>query len=134
MYDINRAVDKAGKSYGLFGFNAKSKANKFIDRARIRQYALQGIEDDARDLNSIRSYMDPYYLQYESDMSGGYDQRYMHVAKLGGTLTLIRGTALQNSLLESFKKEELLNLRLRLLEQKYMILGNLSQTLMRFLY
>lgn len=104
MYDINRAVDKAGKSYGFFGFNAKSKANKFIDRARIRQYALQGIEDDARDLNSIRSYMDPYYLQYESDMSGGYDQRYMHVAKLGGTLTLNRGTALQNSLLESFKK------------------------------
>lgn len=104
MDDINRAVDKAGKSYGLFGFNAKSKANKFIDRARIRQYALQGIEDDARDLNSIRSYMDPYYLQYESDMSGGYDQRYMHVAKLGGTLTLNRGTALQNSLLESFKK------------------------------
>lgn len=104
MADINRAVDKAGKSYGLFGFNAKSKANKFIDRARIRQYALQGIEDDARDLNSIRSYMDPYYLQYESDMSGGYDQRYMHVAKLGGTLTLNRGTALQNSLLESFKK------------------------------
>lgn len=104
MDDINRAVDKAGKSYGLFGFNAKSKANKFIDRARIRQYALQGIEDDARDLNSIRSYMDPYYLQYESDISGGYDQRYMHVAKLGGTLTLNRGTALQNSLLESFKK------------------------------
>ena len=104
MDDINRAVDKAGKSYGLFGFNAKSKANKFIDRARIRQYALQGIEDDARDLNSIRSYMDPYYLQYESDMSGGYDQRYMHVAKLGGTLTLNRGTTLQNSLLESFKK------------------------------
>ena len=64
MDDINIAVDKAGKSYGLFGFNAKSKANKFIDRARIRQYALQGIEDDARDLNSIRSYMDPYYLQY----------------------------------------------------------------------
>lgn len=104
MDDINRAVDKAGKSYGLFGFNAKRKANKFIDRARIRQYALQGIEDDARDLNSIRSYMDPYYLQYESDMSGGYDQRYMHVAKLGGTLSLNRGTALQNSLLESFKK------------------------------
>ena len=104
MGDINRAVDKSDKSYGLFGFNAKRKANKFIDRARIKQYALQGIEDDARDLNSIRSYMDPYYLQYESDMSGGYDQRYMHVAKLGGTLTLIRGTALQNSLLESFKK------------------------------
>lgn len=104
MDDINRAVDKAGKSYGLFGFNAKRKANKFIDRARIKQYALQGIEDDAIDLNSIRSYMDPYYLQYESDMSGGYDQRYMHVAKLGGTLTLIRGTTLQNSLLESFKK------------------------------
>lgn len=102
--DILKGVDKAGKSYGFFGFNAKRKADKFIDRARIKQYALQGIEDDARDLNSIRSYMDPYYLQYESDISGGYDQRYMHVAKLGGTLTLIRGTTLQNSLLESFKK------------------------------
>ena len=102
--DLLRAQDKAGKSYGFLGFNAKRKANKFIDRARIKQYAMQGIADDARDLNSIRSYMDPYYLQYESDMSGGYDQRYMHVAKLGGTLTLIRGTTLQNSLLESFKK------------------------------
>ena len=101
---IKDAADKAGKRYGLFGLGAKRRANKLIDRARIQQYAMQGIADDARDLNSIRSYMDPYYLQYESDMSGGYDQRYMHVAKLGGTLTLNRGTALQNSLLESFKK------------------------------
>ena len=101
---IADAADKAGKKYGLFGLGAKHRANKLIDRARIQQYAMQGIADDARDLNSIRSYMDPYYLQYESDMSGGYDQRYMHVAKLGGTLTLNRGTALQNSLLESFKK------------------------------
>ena len=101
---IADAADKAGKRYGLFGLGARNRANKLIDRARIQQYAMQGIADDARDLNSIRSYMDPYYLQYESDMSGGYDQRYMHAAKLGGTLTLNRGTALQNSLLESFKK------------------------------
>ena len=101
---IKDAADKAGKKYGLFASGARRRANRLIDRARVQQYAMQGIADDARDLNSIRSYMDPYYLQYESDMSGGYDQRYMHVAKLGGTLTLNRGTALQNSLLESFKK------------------------------
>lgn len=101
---IADAANKAGKKYGLFGLGSKRRANRLIDRARVQQYAMQGIADDARDLNSIRSYMDPYYLQYESDMSGGYDQRYMHVAKLGGTLTLNRGTALQNSLLESFKK------------------------------
>ena len=101
---IEDAANKAGKKYGLFASGARRRANRLIDRARVQQYAMQGIADDARDLNSIRSYMDPYYLQYESDMSGGYDQRYMHVAKLGGTLTLNRGTALQNSLLESFKK------------------------------
>ena len=101
---IADAANKAGKKYGLFASGARRRANRLIDRARVQQYAMQGIADDARDLNSIRSYMDPYYLQYESDMSGGYDQRYMHVAKLGGTLTLNRGTALQNSLLESFKK------------------------------
>ena len=101
---IEDAANKAGKKYGLFGLGSKHRANKLIDRARIQQYAMQGIADDARDLNSIRSYMDPYYLQYESDISGGYDQRYMHVAKLGGTLYLNKGTALQNSLLESFKK------------------------------
>lgn len=101
---IEDAAKKAGKKYGLFASGARRRANRLIDRARVQQYAMQGIADDARDLNSIRSYMDPYYLQYESDMSGGYDQRYMHVAKLGGTLTLNRGTALQNSLLESFKK------------------------------
>lgn len=101
---IEDAANKAGKKYGLFASGARRRANRLIDRARVQQYTMQGIADDARDLNSIRSYMDPYYLQYESDMSGGYDQRYMHVAKLGGTLTLNRGTALQNSLLESFKK------------------------------
>lgn len=101
---IEDAANKAGKKYGLFASGARRRANRLIDRARVQQYAMQGIADDARDLNSIRSYMDPYYLQYESDMSGGYDQRYMHVAKLGGTLTLNRDTALQNSLLESFKK------------------------------
>ena len=101
---IEDAANKAGKKYGLFASGARRRANRLIDRARVQQYAMQGIADDARDLNSIRSYMDPYYLQYESDMSGGYDQRYMHVAKLGGTLTLNRGTALQNSLLDSFKK------------------------------
>ena len=101
---IEDAANKAGKKYGLFASGARRRANRLIDRARVQQYAMQGIADDARDLNSIRSYMDPYYLQYESDISGGYDQRYMHVAKLGGTLTLNRGTALQNSLLESFKK------------------------------
>ena len=101
---IEDAANKAGKKYGLFASGARGRANRLIDRARVQQYAMQGIADDARDLNSLRSYMDPYYLQYESDMSGGYDQRYMHVAKLGSTLTLNRGTTLQNSLLESFKK------------------------------
>ena len=101
---IKDAANKAGKKYGLFGIGAKNKANKLINKARIQQYAMQGIADDARDLNSMRSYMDPYYMQYESNISGGYDQRYMHVAKLGGTISLNRGTALQNSLLESYKK------------------------------
>lgn len=101
---IKDAANKAGKNYGLFGIGAKNKANKLINKARIQQYAMQGIADDARDLNSMRSYMDPYYMQYESNISGGYDQRYMHVAKLGGTISLNRGTALQNSLLESYKK------------------------------
>ena len=70
---IEDAANKAGKKYGLFANGAKRSANRLIDRARIQQYAMQGIADDARDLNSMRSYMDPYYLQYQSDISGGYD-------------------------------------------------------------
>ena len=70
---IEDAANKAGKKYGLFASGARRRANRLIDRARVQQYAMQGIADDARDLNSIRSYMDPYYLQYESDISGGYD-------------------------------------------------------------
>ena len=85
---IEDAANKAGKKYGLFASGARRRANRLIDRARVQQYAMQGIAEDAKDLNSMRSYMDPYYLQYQSDISGGYDQRYMHVAKLGGTLTL----------------------------------------------
>lgn len=107
---IQDAASKANKKYGLFNWSGRNKANKLIDRANREQYAMSGIAKDARDLQSIRTLEEPYNLNYEFNMSGGYDQRYLRAAKLGGTLELSKFNINQykevnsNYILDFYKK------------------------------
>ena len=45
--DVNKALTKSGKKYGLFSQRAKNKANKEIQDARRQQYTISNIADDA---------------------------------------------------------------------------------------
>ena len=80
--DINNAASKANKKYGLFSGSSRRKANEQIADARRQQNIMTGIANDARDIQAM-SGNDLNYLNYNFNLSGGYDQRYMRAAKSG---------------------------------------------------
>ena len=79
--DINEAASKAGKKYGLFSSGSRRAADRLIDSAAQQQSMMIDIADDARDQRSMIN--DLNYLNYDFNLSGGYDQRYMRAAKSG---------------------------------------------------
>ena len=79
--DINDAVQKAGKKYGLLSGGSRRSANRQIDRARERQNIMTNIANDAYDQRAMIN--DLNYINYDFNLMGGYDQRYMRAAKLG---------------------------------------------------
>lgn len=89
--NINNAVSKANKKYGLFSNKARKKANRQIDQARQQQNTMAGIAKESSDLASIASNMsDLNHIQYNSDLNGGFDQRYMRAAKFGTKIQRIK--------------------------------------------
>ena len=80
--DINNAASKAGKKYGLFSGRARRNANRQITEARRQQNIMTDIADEASMQNAM-SGNDLNYINYQFDINGGYDQRYMRAAKSG---------------------------------------------------
>lgn len=80
--DINNAASKAGKKYGLFSGGARRDANRQITEARRQQNIMTDIADEASMQNAM-SGNDLNYINYQFDINGGYDQRYMRAAKSG---------------------------------------------------
>ena len=80
--DINNAASKANKKYGLFSGGARRDANRQIAEARRQQNIMTGIADEAS-MQKAMSGNDLNYLNYNFNLSGGYDQRYMRAAKSG---------------------------------------------------
>lgn len=89
--NINEASEKAEKKYGLFSSGKRKQANRFIDKAESQQLAMANIAEDASDLSSIAANMsDLNHLQYQFNLNGGYDQRYMRAAKNGAILKRVK--------------------------------------------
>lgn len=82
VVDINNAASKAGKKYGLFSSRARRNANRQIAEARRQQNIMTDIADDARDMQAMAG-NDFNYINYQFDINGGYDQKYMRAAKSG---------------------------------------------------
>ena len=82
MTDITNAANKAGKKYGLFSGGSRRKANNLIDEAVRQQNIMTDIANDASDMQAMAG-NDLNYTNYQFGINGGYDQRYMRVAKLG---------------------------------------------------
>lgn len=89
--DINDAVSKAGKKYGLFSNKKRKQANKEIDTAREKQNVMTDIANEASDRRDIAVNMsDINHLNYSFNLNGGYDQRYIRAAKFGAKLKRVK--------------------------------------------
>ena len=85
--DINSAINKAGKKYGLFSSGARRKANKAIADARSKQNLMGDIADEAIDQRlTVQSMGEQAGLAYSLMTDGGYNQKYTYAAKNGGML------------------------------------------------
>lgn len=82
--DINNALTKSGKKYGLFSQKAKNKANKEIQDARRQQYTISNIADDAYERFAIRNSMAAINENRRAfNMQGGYDQQAVRIGRSG---------------------------------------------------
>ena len=83
--DFNIAQSKAGKKYGLFSNGSRKKANRQIREASRQQNIMTDIANENQNYLAM-SGNDLNYLRYGFEQDGGYDQRYMRVAKQGTKL------------------------------------------------
>lgn len=91
LRDIYSAEDKSGKKYGLFGNKQRRSVDNFINDAEVKQNAMTNIANDAADLSSMAANMsDLNHIQYLTNLNGGYDQRYMRMAKFGDKLRRVK--------------------------------------------
>lgn len=112
--DINDAVSKAGKKYGLFSNKKRKQANKEIDAAREKQNVMTDIANEASDRRDIAVNMsDINHLNYSFNLNGGYDQRYIRAARMGDKLNRIKklrfhktGSIIQQSINVNTKRIE----------------------------
>lgn len=88
---MDSAASRAGKKYGLFSSGAKDKANRDIAKSKVLQGQIGNINKDARDRESIVNANNQLLsTNYQFNLAGGYDQRYMRAAKEGGKIERIK--------------------------------------------
>ena len=88
---MDDAASKAGKKYGLFSSGALSDANRQIGQAKKMQSKIGNINKDARDRQSIvDNSSDLLSTNYQFNLAGGYDQRYIRAAKEGTKIERIK--------------------------------------------
>ncbi len=88
---MDDAASKAGKKYGLFSSGARNDANEQIGKAKVMQGKIGRINKDARDKQSIvDNTSDLLSTNYQFNLAGGYDQRYIRAAKEGSKIERIK--------------------------------------------
>ena len=88
---MDDAASRAGKEYGLFSSGARDDANRDIAKSKGFQNKITNINKEARDRRSIvTNSSDLLTANYQFNLAGGYDQRYMRAAKEGAKLERIK--------------------------------------------
>ena len=88
---MDDAASRAGKKYGLFSGGAKNKANRNIAESKVMQGQIGNINKDARDRESIVNANNQLLsTNYQFNLAGGYDQRYIRAAKFGDKIQRIK--------------------------------------------
>ena len=84
--DIIEAASNSNKKYGLFSNSSRKKANRQIREANLEQNIMTNIANENQDYLAMgENYLN--YLNYNFNQNGGFDQRYMRVAKSGMKLS-----------------------------------------------
>ena len=88
---MDSAASRAGKKYGLFSGGAKNKANRDIAESKVMQGQIDNINKNARDIESIANTNNQLLsTNYQFNLAGGYDQRYIRAAKFGDKIQRIK--------------------------------------------
>ena len=82
MTDIMNAAQNSGKKYGMFSGKQRKKANATMNEAERQQNIMTNIADEAQNMQAMAG-QEFNYTNYMFNMNGGYDRRYMRVAKQG---------------------------------------------------
>lgn len=107
--DIDTAVGKSGKKYGLLSRRKLEKVNSQIAEANRQQDIVENIADETRDRRELASTSSiQTQLQRQFDLYGGWDFNAALTAKQGAKLTLARSLLkrIQQKNFSKFKEKD----------------------------
>ena len=82
--EVDDALSKSNKKYGLFSSNARRKANSQIRQAAGRQDIISNIADQVQDYYNLMASMDVINNnRYDFELRGGYQQNDIRIGKSG---------------------------------------------------
>lgn len=82
--EVDDALSKSNKKYGLFSSNARRKANSQIRQAAGRQDIISNIADQVQDYYNLMASMDVINNnRYDFELRGGYNQNDIRIGKSG---------------------------------------------------
>ena len=90
--EVDDALSKSNKKYGLFSSNARRKANSQIHQAAGRQDIISNIADQVQDYYNLMASMDVINNnRYDFELRGGYQQNDIRIGKSGLKFDTIDG-------------------------------------------
>ena len=107
--EVDDALSKSNKKYGLFSSNARRKANSQIHQAAGRQDIISNIADQVQDYYNLMASMDVINNnRYDFELRGGYNQNDVRIGKSGLKFDTIDRA---KSILSKFKDQQVNHLQ-----------------------
>ena len=107
--EVDDALSKSNKKYGLFSSNAGRKANSQIRQAAGRQDIISNIADQVQDYYNLMASMDVINNnRYDFELRGGYQQNNVRIGKSGLKFDTIDRA---KSILSKFKDQQVNHLQ-----------------------
>lgn len=107
--EVDDALSKSNKKYGLFSSNARRKANSQIHQAAGRQDIISNIADQVQDYYNLMASMDVINNnRYDFELRGGYQQNDVRIGKSGFKFDTIDRA---KSILSKFKDQQVNHLQ-----------------------
>ena len=107
--EVDDALSKSNKKYGLFSSNARRKANSQIRQAAGRQDIISNIADQVQDYYNLMASMDAINNnRYDFELRGGYNQNDIRIGKSGLKFDTIDRA---KSILSKFKDQQVNHLQ-----------------------